>query len=218
MKMRKWEMVLLLSDYLRPSEIALILYGSTRHVNRVLSLLWYLRRKKGVFKASDFYGDQLRPSVKSYEHHEVALELATLSRKQRRLCMSKEELVKEGLLYLLRVIYDEIGLAIHDSDRTILFGLDSIGKKLLRYINLSKEHVSMKRRTRSISAEAMAYAYVAFYITLYGRPYFCQYMNRVWRWILDNLPQRGRKKRLEEIKEEIKRLMNIAIEWILIPS
>jgi len=119
----------------------------------------------------------------------------------------REEVYKKlcelKLLELLIIIYDLIGLSQYDRDRMYLSYIISVGKKLLKHLEIDRDHVKWSRsEVLYLTPLAAAFVYTVFFLALNNTPYV-RLLDEVRRIIYAAL--KGRKERkIEEVRRIIR--------------
>jgi len=113
------------------------------------------------------------------------------------------QLCELKLLELLIIVYDLIGLSQYDRDRMYLSYIVSIGKKLLKRLEIDRDHVKWsKSEVMYLTPLAAAFVYVVYFLALNNTPYV-RLLDEVRRIIYAAI--KGRKeKKIEEMRRIIR--------------
>ncbi|MHA1589629.1 MAG: hypothetical protein ACTSVA_03365 [Candidatus Njordarchaeales archaeon] len=114
------------------------------------------------------------------------------------------EINRIKLLELLIIIYDSIGLSRYDYERMWLMTIYSVGRKLVKRIDLSKDRVKWSRRgIDHLSEEAAAFLYAVYFVVLYNTRYQ-RLLEKIREIIYGLMRGRSRERKIRKIHEIMK--------------
>ena len=224
--MNKTQLIMKLRDEFNLSwyQIAKIVYGSgdsrtqlkvyglyhkaknSRSTNNVIvttsgivsSIDLYVKSKVHESHEPMFIGDLQKERI------ELARQLKHLKREDPRRQEIYKKINEIKLLELLIIIYDLIGLAEYDKERMYLQLIYSIGRKLVKRIDLSKDRVKWSRKgIDHLSEEAAAFLYIVYFAALYNTQYQ-RFLDKIREIVYSLIKGRNREKKIQRIHKIIR--------------